>query len=443
VGEYIRGIAENSIVSNVRNTNTRKVIDTGLFEKLFPKQIQKQTQSTAVQSYFKMLNGYTPSFTTYDGGIYEMELTRAAIDRYATFCSKLKPEIQGGAYKSLEKILQFKPNPWMSTSQFLYRLATILKVNTTAFILPLYAEDQETITGFYPLLPQRTEVIEVNGEPWLRHQFGTGQKAAIELSRVGVLTRFQYKNDFFGDGNTALRPNMALLDTQRQGIIEGVKQSAMLRFLVKLTNTISNENLRKERERFSADNLGSDNTTGILMFDSKYSDVKQIDSKPFIADPEQMKIIQGNVYNYFGTNEKILQNSFDENVWNAYYESEIESFAIQLSLVLTNMLFTEKELAFGNAIIFSSNRLQYASNSTKLSVSQQLFDRGILSTNQVMDIWNMAHVPDGDKRYIRREYAEISKIDNLSDTDTKGVEQVAKSGQEGIPSTNDATGTGK
>lgn len=412
----------------------------GLFDKLFPKQLHVQN---AVQNYFKTLNAYTPSFTTYDGGIYEMELTRAAIDRYATFCSKLKPEIQGNAYKNLEKVLQYKPNPWMTTSQFLYRVATILKVNTTAFILPLYAEDYETITGFYPLLPQRTELIEVGGEPWLRYKFMDGQTAAIEYSRVGVLTRFQYKNDFFGDGNAALNPTMRLLDIQKQGIEEGIKQSATLRFLARIGQVINPDDMEKERLRFSKDNLSSENQTGVLMFDQKYAEVKQIDSKPFIVDAEQLNIIQGNVYNYFGMNEDILQNKYDENKWNAYYEGEIEPFAIQLSLVLTNMLFTQKELAFDNAVIFTANRLQYASNRTKLVVSQQLFDRGILSMNQVMDIWNMAHVPDGDKRYIRREYAEISKIGDMSKTNMKGVEEDAKTGQEGIPSTDDATGSGE
>lgn len=391
----------------------------GLFDKIFPKQnqIEKQIQSS-VQGYFQTLNAYTPSFTTYDGGIYEMELTRAAIDRYATFCSKLKPEIQGNAYKNLEKILQYKPNPWMNTSQFLYRLATILKVNTTAFILPLYADDMETITGFYPLLPINTEIIQVSGEPWLRYRFANGQIAAIEYNRVGVLTRYSYKNELFGDGNSALNPTMNLLDIQKQGIVEGIKQSAMLRFLARLQGVITPDDLKKEKQRFSSENLSTDNQTGVMMFDNKYADVKQIDSKAFIVDADQMKIIQNNVFNYFGTNEAILQNKFDEDIFNAYYEGEIEaSFAIPLSLTLTNMLFTQKELAFNNAVIFTANRLQYASNNTKLSVSQQLFDRGILTTNQVMDIWNMAHVENGDKRFIRREYAEISEINN-----TKGVD---------------------
>ena len=385
----------------------------GLFEKIFTKQNQNEKQiQSALQGYFKTLTAYTASFTTYDGGIYEMEITRAAIDRYATFCSKLKPEIQGNAYKNLEKVLQFKPNPWQTTSQFLYRLATILKVNTTAFIVPLYAEDQETIVGFYPLLPTQTEVIQYGGEPWLRYRFANGQTAAIEYSRVGVMTRFQYKNDLFGDGNSALNPTMNLLDIQKQGIVNGIEQSATIRFLARISQIMSPGDLAKERAQFSKENLSNENTSGVLLFDQKYADVKQIESKAIFLDAEQMKIIQDNVFNYFGTNEEILQNKYDENIWNAYYEGEIEPFAIQLSLVLTNMLYTQKEIAFNNTVMFTANRLQYASNQTKLAVSQQLFDRGILTRNQIMDIWNMAHVPDGDKTYIRKEYTEISLLDN-------------------------------
>jgi hypothetical protein len=386
----------------------------GLFDKLFP----KAAQNKKIEGYFKTLNAYTPVFTTYQGGLYEMELTRAAIHSFASLCSKLKPEIQGNAYKNLEKTLQFKPNPYMDTTKFIYRLATILSVDTTAFIIPLYAQDWQTIIGYYPILPERTEVVQVSGEAWLRYTFANGQKAAIELSRVGILTQYQYKDDFFGDGNRALYPTLNLLNIQKQGIEEGIKQSAMIRFMAKLGSNIRPEDVKKERERFSFDNLSSENTSGVMMFDAKYSDVKQIDSKPFIVDAEQMKLIQTNVFNYFGINEKILQNSYSEDEWNAFYEGRIEPFALQLSLVMSNMTFSAKELAFGNQIIFTANRMQYASNKTKLQVSTQLFDRGILTTNQVMDIWNMSHVENGDKRYIRREYTEVDKLD-------KGGEYVA------------------
>lgn len=390
----------------------------GLLEKIFPKSYKEQ----AVEGYFKTLNSYIPSFYSYEGGIYEMELTRAAIHAIATQAAKLKPEIIGNAYKSLEKTLQFKPNPFMDTYKFIYRIVTILHVDTTAFIIPLYAEDYQTIVGFYPLLPQHTEIVYVEGKPWLRYTFRNGQKAAIELERVGILTHYQYSDDFFGATNNALMSTMNLLDLQKQGIEEGIKQSAMIRFMAKIGQTLRPEDIAKERNRFSAENLSSDNKTGVMMFDAKYSEVKQIESKPFIVDAEQMQIIQNNVFNYFGVNQKILQNDWDEDTWNAFYEGKIEPIAIQLSLVLSNLLFTSKELAYGNQVIFTANRMQYASNKTKLEVSSQMFDRGIFTTNQVMDIWNMSHVEDGDKRYIRREYVEVDKLD-------AGGEQIANSNE--------------
>lgn len=382
----------------------------GLFESLFPNKA-KNNKSENVEGYFKALSTYTPSFTTYDGGIYEMELTRAAIHSFATACSKLKPEFKGSSYKSLERRMQYKPNDYMDTTKFLYRLATILSVNTTAFIIPLYNEDYVTIRGYYPLLPQQTELIDVGGEAWLRYTFGNGEKAAIEFSRVGVLTQYQFKNDFFGDGNAPLMSTLSLMDIQKQGMEEAIKQSANIRFMAKLGQTMRPEDIKKERDRFSADNLSADNASGMMMFDAKYSDVKQIDSKPFIIDSEQMNHIKTNVFNYFGVSEDIIQNKFTEDNWNAFYEGKIEPFSLQLGLVMTNMTFTDNEVAHGNEIMFTSNRLQYASNATKLQVSTQLFDRGILSTNQVMEIWNMPPVEDGDDRYIRKEYGKVGEED--------------------------------
>lgn len=388
----------------------------GLFENIF----RKPAQAEKVQGYFKTLSAYTPTFTTYEGGVYEMELTRAAIHAFATQCSKLKPEIIGSAYQELANKLLFNPNPYMDTTKFLYRLATILKVNNTAFIVPIMDPTGAYITGYYPVLPMQTEVMEYMGRPYLRYSFANGQKATIEFERVGILNQHQYKDDFFGENNRALYPTMQLISTQNQGIIEGVKQSANIRFLAKLANIFKASDIAAERKRFMEDNLSSDNNSGVLMFDNKYAEVKQIDSKPFVVDADQMKAIQTNVFNYFGVNEKILQNSFSEDEWNAYYEGAIEPFALQLSLVMTNMTFSEKEKAYGNQILFTANRLQYASNATKLSIVTQLFDRGFLTHNQGREIFNMGPVTDGDKYYIRKEYADVSNLEGGAPVDNTG-----------------------
>lgn len=381
-----------------------------------------------IDSYFKMLNGYSPTFTSFNGGVYEMDLTRVAINSFATHCSKLKPEVEGSAHKRLERVLQYKPNYFMDTVKFIKRLATILAVENTAFIVPI-EDETGNLCGWYPIRPQRCEVVEAAGQVYLRYLFANGEYGAIEFERVGIMTDFEYSDDLFGEDNTTLKPTMQLIHTQNEGIINAVKNSANIRFLAKVANMLKPEDIKKERERFTEDNLSADNKSGMIIYDNKFSDLKQVESKPYTPNALQMQQIQDSVCTHFGTSMDILQNKFDENTWNAYYEGKIEPFAIQLSLVMTNMTFTKREIAQGNAIVFSANRLQYASNATKLQVSTQLFDRALLCRNDVMDIWNMAHVEGGEKYYIRKEYTEVSRLDDKKE-EPKIVVQPIQPGQQ-------------
>ena len=381
-----------------------------------------------IDSYFKMLNGYSPTFTSFNGGVYEMDLTRVAINSFATHCSKLKPEVEGSAHKRLERVLQYKPNYFMDTVKFIKRLATILAVENTAFIVPI-EDEAGNLCGWYPIRPQRCEVVEAAGQVYLRYLFANGEYGAIEFERVGIMTDFEYSDDLFGEDNTTLKPTMQLIHTQNEGIINAVKNSANIRFLAKVANMLKPEDIKKERKRFTEDNLSADNKSGMIIYDNKFSDLKQVESKPYTPNALQMQQIQDSVCTHFGTSMDILQNKFDENTWNAYYEGKIEPFAIQLSLVMTNMTFTKREIAQGNAIVFSANRLQYASNATKLQVSTQLFDRALLCRNDVMDIWNMAHVEGGEKYYIRKEYTEVSRLDDKKE-EPKIIVQPIQPGQQ-------------
>ena len=384
----------------------------GFIDKLFGNKKERQ-----LQGYFKTLSAYTPVFTTFEGGLYEMEITRSAIHAIATHCSKLEPQVMGTAYKNLDTVLKFQPNPFMDTTKFLYRLSTILSIQNTAFIVPVI--ENGLITGYYPILPSRCEVMEYSGEPWLRYTFNTGEHGAIELARTGILTQFQYKSDFFGESNLALNPTMQLVHAQQQGIENGIRQSAAVRFLAHIGTVLNDDDMEAERARFTQRNLAAENNGGVMIFDERYADVKQILSKPYIVDAEQMKLIEENVYNYFGVNGDILQNKSIGDQWSAFYEGKIEPFALQLGLVMSNMTFSPREIAFGNQIMFTSNRMQYMTNADKLQVSTQLFDRGLINRDQAMDIWNMPHVEGGDKYYIRKEYAEVSKLDNKGELDDK------------------------
>ena len=378
----------------------------GLFEKIR----QKEKMEQKVSDYFRLMNGYVPIFSSFEGGLYEMELTRAAIHSFATHCSKLKPEIKGPGNQKLERTLQFKPNRIMDAKKYLYRLATVYMTDNTAFVAPLYDNFFEII-GFYPLLTSKCRIVDYDKKRYLRYDFGNGQHGSVELENVGIMNQFQYRDELFGESNACMRPTMDLMNVQNQGIIEGIKNGASIRFLAKLANSLKDKTIAEERKRFIEDNLTVTNNGGVMMYDAKYDDVKVIHSKPFIVNPMQMSQIKENVFTYFGTNEKILQNNFTSDEWNAYYEGKIEPFAIEASLVHTNMVFSEHEVAHGNQIMFTANRLQYLTNSEKLNTVTQLFDRGFMTHNQGLEIFNMSPVKNGDKRYIRKEYIETNNLD--------------------------------
>lgn len=390
----------------------------GLFEKLFPKkEIIRQANDQ-----FKLLDAYRPTWTTWCGAIYESELVRSSVDAISRNISKLDVHILGAAQPTLQTKLRKAPNRWQTWSQFMSRLAAILYCDNTAFIVPV--EDKYgSVTGVYAIKPEKWELVAVNNEPYLRFTFAENKRTVIELSKVGIMTRFQYKSDLFGETNQALIPTMELISIQNQGIQEGVKAAATFRFMAKYTNFAFADNLKAERQRFNEENLASDGG-GILLFPNTYSDIKQIESKPFVVSAEQMSAIEKNVFNYFGTNENILQNKAYGDDWSAFYEGAIEPFAIQFSEVLTKMLFTEKEQSQGARIIASANRLQYMSNADKLAFTTGMADRGMMTRNEMREIWNLPPLPEdiGETIPARGEYYNVGENEESgATTSTKEV----------------------
>lgn len=380
----------------------------GAFDKLFGKFKAKQL----LGGYFAMLDGYTPVFSTYDGGVYEMELTRACIHTFASHCSKLQPKVTGPDTRGIQAVLDWKPNIFHTGAQFLYKAATLYETQNTCFITPV-VDQFDRLVGYYPAAPEQSELRDLNGVPFLVYTFGTGEKAAIELDRVGTISKFLYRNDLMGEDNKAMEPTLQLLNTQNQGIEEGIKNSAAIRFMATISNFAKGKDLAKERKEWVEQNLGPD-SGGLALFPNNYSNVQQIQSLAKIVDPEQVTLIQNRVFTYFGTSENILLNKATGDEWSAYYEGKIEPFSLQLAQAMTVMTYSQNERTRGNGIHWSANRMQYMTNADKLQVSTQLFDRGILTTNAVMDIWQLPHVEDGDKRYIRKEYTEISQLDQVT-----------------------------
>ena len=391
----------------------------GLLQKLFP------GRTAAVHNaatYFQALN-YRPVFTNWRGAIYEQEQVRAAIDALARHTSKLAFTIQGAAKPSLQVKLRHGPNEYQVWSQFLAQARTIYEVDTTLFIVPVF-DRYGDVSGIYPVNPRKAAIKEYAGKIYVEYTFRDRQQAAMELENCAILTKFQYDREFFGGGNAALDDVMGLLHLQNEGTKEAIKNSASFRFMAKHKRLVDPDDLTKEQNRFTEKHLTG--KSGFLLFPSEYDEVKQIDSKPFVIDAEQKKLIDTSISNYFGVNEKIMQNAATGDAWSAFYEGAIEPFAIQLSECLTKMLFTFREQSSGAGVMFTSNRMQYMSNADKLNVSAQMADRGIMNRDEIREIWNLPPIPDGtgSAYIIRGEYYEAGeKINDEGGTDNADLQR--------------------
>ena len=385
-----------------------------LLDKIFrPAEAKKSEDALKEASaFFQTLTAYAPVFTNWGGAIYESEIVRASIDARARHISKLKVETVGTANPSLQSKLAQGPNQWQTWSQFLYRVSTILDVNNTAFIVPVF-DERMIITGVFPVLPSMCSLVEYDGEIWLRYQFSTGQYAAVEFKKCAVLTKHQYRNDFFGDSNYPLRETMQLIHIQNQGIEEGVKNAATFRFMATLNNFSNAADLKKERERFTEANLSTKSESGgFLLFPNTYKDIKQVDVRPYSIDADQMKQIRENVFNYFGVSEGVLQNSAKNEDLEAFFDGAIEPFAIQLSEAMTKMLFSERERANGSYLIATANRLQYMSTTQKVAMARELGDRGAILIDEIRELFNYAPLPNGAGQVapIRGEYKATDEL---------------------------------
>ena len=385
----------------------------GLIDRLFG----RPKSAPAGETFYDTFTAYTPTFTSWGGKIYESELVRAAVDARARHVGKLKYTMTGTARQKLWTATKTEPNPWYTWPQFLERCSNIYDIQNNLFIVPVLDRYGE-MTGFYPVLPSSCEVVSHGGVPFLKYTFMNGQKRAIELDRCAVITKHQLQDDFFGEKNTALDGTMKLVHMVEQGIMEGVKNGATYRFMAQLTGKAFDEDLRKERERFDKNNFQTGGG-GLLLFGNQMTNIQQLKQESYKVDADQMKLIRENVCNYFGVPESVINNSASADVMDSFFNGSIEPFAIKLSDALTKLVFTENERNRGNAILFQANRLQYMSVTSKISMAQQLGDRGVLTIDEIRELFNYAPLPEGAGQYtpIRGEYKNVQDGDKEDEND--------------------------
>jgi HK97 family phage portal protein len=369
-----------------------------------------------------MFNGYTPVFTPWSGNPYEADVVRSAVDAIARNAAKLKAKhirrVDGKVIPvggQIERILQVRPNPNMNAYDFLYKLVTTLMIDNNAFAYPLW--DGVNLIAVWPVNCNMAEFLEdASGTVYVKFYFGTGQHVILPYSEVIHLRRHFYKNDMAGESNKPVNATLEAIHTTNEGLAQAVKTSANLRGIIKYQGILKESDIKANRDRFVNEYMTVQNTGGVAALDGK-ADYIELKNDPKMINAAQMKELRDAVYRYFGVNESIIMGKYTEEEWNAFYESTIEPLAVQMSLEFTSKLFTERELGFGNEIIFEANRLQYASVKTKLAL-REMVDRGALTPNEWREAFNLAPVEGGDKPIRRLDTRPTDETDQQDGGDS-------------------------
>ncbi len=351
------------------------------------------------QAQWKELGAYTAIFTPFGINIWRSDLVRSCIRAISEHTSKAnavsnRPEIA--------QLLNTKPNIYMSGKDFLAKVRNWLEVKNTAFIYISRDFYTGRVLGFYPVPYASFEALEYEGDIYIKFYFSGNSERELVLpwADLAVMRKDYYTSDIWGDDNGAILEKLDIINTADQGVANAVKSTANLRGILKSTKSmLKREDIKAQQQQFIEDYMNLSNNAGIASLDATM-DFQPIKMEPIVADSALVKEYRDDVFRYFGVNDKILMSSYNEDEMEAFYEARIEPFLVALGTELTRKVFTDRELALKNYIIYESNRIGYASNKTKLNMIQ-LVDRGILTPNELRQVFNLAPYDGGDE-FIRR-----------------------------------------
>lgn len=363
---------------------------------------KKQKVSEKERSKVIPFNTETWHYVRFNGELLDIDTIVACIDALARNLAKMeltairkdKDNITITERTSdVAKVLK-RPNPYQSQYDFIYKIAALYFATNNAYIWPEY--DQEgNLINLWPINCVSAKLYEKDGIEYLRFQLRHNHYFTVPYSQIIHLRNHYMKNDIFGDSNHAFSSIAELMDAQQQGIKGGIKNSALVRGILKAAQTMKEEDIVAARDRFVKDNFAVENSGGVLFVDGKF-DYTNIESKPYIVDADSMKFTQNAAFTYYGVNEDFLQNKFDSNGYEAVYEGRLEPWAIQFMQGLTDGLFTERMRSFGNQINANMAKLKYQSLNTVTNMISVTRELGLFTRDEYREM--LGYEPLGPER---------------------------------------------
>ena len=286
-----------------------------------------------------------------------------------------------------------KPNSYMTQYDFIYKVAALYFASNNVFIWPEY--DGKKLIALWPINYTRFKLYEKDGIKVARFELHHNHYYTVPYSDLIHLRNHYFNDELYGDENSPFSPIAELMHAQNQGIIEGIKSSALIRGLLIAAGVMKEEDITKARERFIEENLDAKNNGGVMIIDGKF-DYKNIESKPYIIDADTRNQTRQSTFDYFGVNEDFVQNKFTSEKYESIYEGKLEPFAIMFTDALTAFLFTERELGFGNEVYANMNKVKYQSANSVVNIISATRELGLFTRDEYREM--LGYEPLGPER---------------------------------------------
>lgn len=369
--------------------------------------IFRPLKKSTIQKW-KEMGTYQATFSVFSGDVYSSNIVRSCIRPLAEFSSKASAKCTD---KSLERLLNNRPNIYMNGRDFIYKVRTLTEINNTCFIY-IQRDNRAKVVGFYPVPYAYFEAIEYMNGLFIKFYFNGDATRDLTLAwdDLAVIRKDYNKSDLAGDDNLAIVNTIELMQTTNEGLANAIKSTANLRGILKSTKAmLAPADIKQQKDTFVRDYLNLDNDGGIASLDAT-QDFTPIQMSPLTATYEQKKDIRDDIYRYFGVNDNIVMSSMGADEIEAFYELKIEPFLVQLSTELTSKVFAGKALAYEqNFIVFEANKLQFASLDKKITMFRDVVLYGGMTINEWRLGCNMSPLPDGDTPIRRLDAAPVDE----------------------------------
>ena len=387
------------------------------FRNMFSRIFGKEKKHPQNLQLMRMLNGYTNEYAPFSGSAYDNATVRSCVDTIARHASKLNPRHivrkDGKVVKALDDqlnyLLSVRPNPLMTSAEFIEKIVNQYLTTNNLFVY-IQRDGGADPVALWPLDFANLTLYEDSRHVlYAKFTFGAGYQTTVPYDNLVHVRRHYNRDEMFGDPEArVLAEDLTLLTAVKTSVVNIVKNYGKLRGIVKFLQTLRPEDLKRNFETFVERFVNpQSNGSGIAPMDNT-AEYQALPADNTTFDASTMQLARDNIYKYFGVSEKLINGTYDESEFIAFYESVIEPLALKLSQAFTTVLFTQREQGFGNEIIFESNRLNYVSVASKINLIKQLLPAGILTINDARELFGYAPVPDGDERIVSLNYIKAS-----------------------------------